>query len=399
MSATLRRLPIESARPMQVFALARLGLALLAAGVVLALGFPYGGRLAAVIGGVAVPWSIAGLLLARRSPSRAMSPLVAVGDIAVLAAIEAVVPEAYGPVRFMALSFLAVHAHFQGERIGAAVAAFAVGALVVPVALADRGEIRGELLALYEAVFAGAAVATVVLVGRFRTAESASRLRARELARQTMEAERQIRRRVSESLHDGPVQELIGLDMTIAAARHEAEREGADGVVRMLREAGDIAARNIESLRDEILDLGPFAYDDFSFEAAVERCLPVWQRRYGIEVRVDLERVELPSEVECELFRITQEAVVNAAKHGEAETVRSELSPTTRGGVRLRVQDDGRGFEEDPLAPTEPGHIGLASMRERTELVAGELSIETSGAGSAVTVSVPRRTASPTRPD
>ena len=47
-----------------------------------------------------------------------MNPLIAAGDLAVLAAIAVVAPELYGPVRFMALFFLAVHAHFQGERSG-----------------------------------------------------------------------------------------------------------------------------------------------------------------------------------------------------------------------------------------------------------------------------------------
>ena len=74
--------------------------------------------MAAVLAVVAVPWSLFNLWLARRAPERAMNPLIAAGDMVVLATIEAVSPEIYGPARFMALFFLAVHAHFQGERIG-----------------------------------------------------------------------------------------------------------------------------------------------------------------------------------------------------------------------------------------------------------------------------------------
>lgn len=389
MSEPMRRLPIESTQPIAVFAVVRLLLALIAAGVVIALGFPYQGRLAAVVAGVAVPWSLFNLVLARRSPERATSSLVAVGDVLMLAAVEAVAPEIYVPVCFMALTFLAVHAHFQGERIGAAVAAFAIVGIGLPVALSDRAPVHDETLALYEAVFAAAAVGAVALVGGFRTAESASRLRARELARHTMAAEREIRRRMSESLHDGPVQELIGLDMTLTAAGREAEREGAGNAATMLGEARQITERTIESLRDEMLNLGPYAYEEFSYEAAVERCLPIWQRRYGLMGRLELERLELPSEMEGELFRITQEAVVNAAKHGHAATVTISLTPHD-GTVQLRVVDDGRGFEGvDPLGPTELGHLGLASIRERTELMDGSVSIESSDDGVAVTVTVP----------
>ena len=69
------------------------------------------------------------------APEKALNPLIALGDLAVLVIIEALVPESYGPVRFFALALLAVHAHFQGERIGVSVAALGVVALIVPSAI------------------------------------------------------------------------------------------------------------------------------------------------------------------------------------------------------------------------------------------------------------------------
>ncbi len=385
----LDRLPIASSQPILVFAVVRLLLALLALGLVVLLGFPYEGELAVVVGGVAVPWSLFNLELARRAPERALNPLIVAGDMIMLACIEIAAPETYAAVRFIALTLLAVHAHFQGERIGVAMAMVSVIVLVIPTALRDWS-ITGDLLILYDAVFAAAALATVALVGRFRTAESASRLQAGELTRRSIRAEQEIRRRVSESLHDGPVQELIGLDMSLAAAQSEAARGGAKKVAEMLNEARAITARNVQALRDEMLDLGPYALDEFSLEAALERCLPVWERRLGIKVRLDTPRVELPSDVEGELFRIVQEAVVNAARHGSAETVTILVEPRA-GEVELTVRDDGAGFGDvDPLGPTEPGHIGLASIRERTELMGGRLEIESSDTGARVSVTVPR---------
>ncbi len=70
----LDRLPIASSRPIVVFALVRLAFALLALGLVVLLGFPYEGELAAVVGGVAVPWSLFNLQLARYAPERALNP-------------------------------------------------------------------------------------------------------------------------------------------------------------------------------------------------------------------------------------------------------------------------------------------------------------------------------------
>jgi signal transduction histidine kinase len=114
----------------------------------------------------------------------------------------------------------------------------------------------------------------------------------------------------------------------------------------------------------------------------------VWHRRYGCEVSVDA-NVELEPQVANDLFRITQEAVANACKHGESDRVRVTLE-IDRGDAVLRVIDDGKGFGDvNPLGPHEPGHIGLASMRERTAMLQGELDIETEPGRTEVKVRVP----------
>lgn len=388
---SMQRLPTESGRPMVVFAQTRLGLSLTALLLATIVDFPSGVTVAAVVAGVAVPWSLLNLFLALRRPDQALSPLIALGDLTVLVIIEALVPETYGAVRFLALALLAVHAHFQGERIGVAVASFGVAALVIPSAIEDAGDaiVEGGRLVFYEATFAAATLMTVALIGRFRSEESASRLRAHELSRRTMQGENEIRRKLSQALHDGPVQELIGLDMTLAAAKAAVAQQDAPRAADLLREASEITQRNVVSLRDEMLDLGPYAYDEISLEAAVERCLGVWERRYGIQVELDIEPLDLPSELEGELFRITQEAVSNAGRHGKAKTVKIGLA--SRGAnIELTVADDGQGFGSvDPLGPTEAGHIGLSSIRERARLMRGTLSIESSAAGTEVAVSAP----------
>ncbi|MGH3992560.1 MAG: hypothetical protein ACRDSN_08855, partial [Pseudonocardiaceae bacterium] len=164
----MHRLPTESARPMVVFAQTRLGLSLTALLLATILGFPSGGTVAAVIVGVAVPWSLLNLFLALRRPEDALSPIVALGDLTVLVIIEAIVPETYGAVRFLALALLAVHAHFQGGRIGLAVASFGVTGLVIPTAIEGAGAsgVDGERLVFYEATFAAATLMTVALIGR-----------------------------------------------------------------------------------------------------------------------------------------------------------------------------------------------------------------------------------------
>jgi two-component system NarL family sensor kinase len=296
-----------------------------------------------------------------------------------------------GGVRLVALFMIAAHAHFQGERRGLLIAACGSVALVVGSAIRGDAPFDSDVLVFYEAVFVLSALATAVVVGLLRTSESASRLRARELSRRTMQAESEVRRRVAESIHDGPVQELIGLDMILSAARSESDDGKVGGLID---EARDLVSRNVRALREEIVDLGPYAFQEMTFDTAIENCMVVWQRRYGFEVRLSIERLELPPEMAGDLFRIAQEAVVNAGRHAHADRVEISLRRIARGQVELRVADNGRGFSEDNgLTPPEPGHLGLASMRERAELLDGELEIESSERGTRVLVRAPLKVA------
>src|SRR5947208_12654221 len=106
MTSPLRRLPLASQQPVVAFAVARLAITVLAFAIVAALGFPFEGRLSIVLIAIAVPWGLFNVLLARRSPETALNPLIAAGDLVMLGAVETVVPETYGAIRFIALAFL-----------------------------------------------------------------------------------------------------------------------------------------------------------------------------------------------------------------------------------------------------------------------------------------------------
>ena len=86
------------------------------------------------------------------------------------------------------------------------------------------------------------------------------------------------------------------------------------------------------------------------------------------------------------LYRIAQEALHNVVKHAGARQVRLEVARVTD-GVRLRVVDDGRGFDPDAVPD---GHLGLTGMRSRAERLGGTLSVTSRpGAGTTVEVFVP----------
>jgi signal transduction histidine kinase len=381
------RPPIESLRPVRSFAAVRLLLAGAAFLADLVLGTPGGADAAIVLGVVAIPWSVAIFVLAQRDPQRALMPWVAVGDLIVICAIQLAMPNAWAATHFVALLFIGAHAHFQGPRRGLAIAAGGAAGLIAVTVISDP-PVESDELAFYEAVFALACLATAAVIGELRGIETAGRLRAQELSRRTIVGEDEVRRHVADFIHDGPVQELIGLDLILQGATRASERGDGERATELIVQARELAESNIRALRDEIVSLGPYAFEEVSFEIAVERCIPLWRRRYSCDVTVDA-NVELEPQVANDFFRITQEAVANACKHGEATHVHVTLERDGADAV-LRIVDNGTGFGDvDPLGPHQPGHIGLASMRERTALLSGALDITSKRGRTEVRVRVP----------
>jgi two-component system NarL family sensor kinase len=382
------RIPIESPRPLAWFAALRVAMVATALVALALFDIPDREELIFLTAALAAPLALAVLYAAQRNPTVALHPAIALIDLAILTAAEAIAPDSYAAVRFLALFLIAAHAHFQGTQRGVAIAAAGSAMLVLTAALTDT-PVDGAVLAFYETIFVATALAAGFFVGSLRTAESTGRLRARELSRRALDAESQIRRRLAAAIHDGPVQELVSLDMILDASRRAMERGDGARAEELLEEAQAIAERNIGTLRDEIVSLGPYALDEITLDAALEQCAPVWAKRYGIEIELDLEQLDLDNDLCGSLFGIAQEAVVNAGRHAEAHKVDVSLGRQD-GHVELRVADDGRGFGPDrPFAPDEPGHIGLATMRERAELVDGALRIDTSAGGTTVLARVP----------
>jgi len=385
---TPTRTPLESRDPVVGFAVIR---ALIVGAAVIALailGFPYKGTVTVVVAGAALPWSLFVLIVTRHSAEAGLNPLIALGDMCVLGLLLAVEPDMYAPTHFVALFFVAAHAHCQGADWSPVVGVLPPLVLIPVTFLADV-PVDDSLLQAYEVVFAVASLSTAVVVGALREAESSARIQARSLSRRTIDTEAGVRRRLAEAIHDGPLQELTSVELMLASAEqaldHGEDQRGREA----LTEARSLTRSNISFLRDEIVELGPHAFEELSFEQAVADCIELWERRFSLTVKAEIDADGLRSEVSGPLFRITQEAVANAGKHAGASTVTVRLR-CRAGRALLQVEDDGRGFGDvDPLGAIEPGHIGLASMRERAEMLGGELAIDSDDRGTLVRVSAP----------
>ena len=123
---------------MLVFAATRVAATLVVLIAVLVLALPDDVEAAVVLGGLALPWTVAVFILARRRPELVVSPVIPIVDFALLVLLEVVAPETLGAVRLAALFLIAAHAHFQGERRGLAVAG--LGSLSLVVATQIRGD-------------------------------------------------------------------------------------------------------------------------------------------------------------------------------------------------------------------------------------------------------------------
>jgi two-component system, NarL family, sensor kinase len=202
-----------------------------------------------------------------------------------------------------------------------------------------------------------------------------ARLRERRsLAASIVLAQEQERRRVAEELHDGPVQELVGLGLTLDALSAEL-RAGAPEAADRVARAASSARESVKALRRAIFDLHPMALEELGFAAATRALVQRLEWR-GARVSLDLAAADELSETHRTLaFRIVQEAIANVVRHAEptrvAITARVEGERTV-----IDVTDDGRGFDPGRARPRiEGGHLGLAAMTERAALGGGELTI------------------------
>jgi signal transduction histidine kinase len=185
------------------------------------------------------------------------------------------------------------------------------------------------------------------------------------------------RRRIARDLHDGLAQELafIGRNLRRLDEREEPVARVTASAERALSES----RRAIDALTKPL---------DEPLDVVLAKAVRETAEREGTVVDLVLaEGIELDYPRRDALVRIACEATTNAARHGRARLVRVELASRRR-RVRLRVSDDGRGFETGPSARPTTG-FGLVSMRERAHAVGGSFDVHSRpGAGTTVEVLV-----------
>lgn len=223
-----------------------------------------------------------------------------------------------------------------------------------------------------------------------------------ERLRYGMQARERERTRWAREIHDETVQGLGALRLKLANARDLNDPQALDGAVEDVLEG---LGAEIDGLRHLITELRPAALDDLGLPAALQALARRAQAIDGLDVRseIDLQGYDdeggrLDAELESTVYRIVQEALTNVGKHAEATSAIVRVS-VIEGRMRVQVIDDGRGLPPDAAqraserAEEMVGGFGMSGMRERAELVGGELDVApadpATGKGTVVTLTVP----------
>jgi PAS domain S-box-containing protein len=208
-------------------------------------------------------------------------------------------------------------------------------------------------------------------------------------------AQEEERARIAADLHDDPVQTMTAVGFRLfALARELGESEGT-----ALRELEEEVNGAVARLRTLMFELRPPALDSQGLAAAIKLYLSQMKAQHGIASTVTNEVLVEPSpEGRATIYRIAQEAITNVRKHAEASRVDVRID-SFDGGIRVNIADDGVGFDLGVLSNPQPGHMGLAAMRERAELAGGWVEVgSTPGTGSVVEIWVPLPDAAATPP-
>lgn len=213
------------------------------------------------------------------------------------------------------------------------------------------------------------------------------------LLRQVLRAAEEERRRVARELHDHTGQSLTSLIALLGALESQCE----PGVLRQrLAEIREHVELSLREVHDLSVALRPSVLDDVGLMPALERHCRTFARRVGVEVvcaEDGLADRRLPPEVELTLYRVVQEALTNAVRHGQAQRIRVDVQRTAT-GVLATVRDNGRGFEaQDWLTRSlAENKLGLVGIEERVTLLGGSFCVESQpGRGATVYADIPWR--------
>lgn len=191
-----------------------------------------------------------------------------------------------------------------------------------------------------------------------------------------IKAQEEERKRVAREIHDGPAQAMANIVMRAEVCERMLLIK-PDKVAEELQELKRLIRLSLQDLRKVIFDLRPMALDDLGVVPTLKRYLADFQEENKINTEFVFRGQEqrLTSSLEVAIFRTVQEALTNIVKHAAALRVIVKLEFAEE-KVYLVINDNGKGFNlEQVMGDVNRESYGLISMKERVELLKGEISI------------------------
>lgn len=210
----------------------------------------------------------------------------------------------------------------------------------------------------------------------------------RRLAVRMAEVEESEKKVLSQVLHDQVGQNLTVISINLTILKNLLPSKVSDGIYERLTDSQNLIEEIIGVTRDVVVELRPGILDDYGLMAALRWFGGLFARRTNISVDIhgdDCSTKILPSAVEISLFRITQEALTNIAKHAKANHISVTLERKPDKKIILSIVDDGIGF--NPGSPSLG--LGLVMMRERVLSTGGHWMIQSDpGVGTKIQIEI-----------
>lgn len=195
------------------------------------------------------------------------------------------------------------------------------------------------------------------------------------------------RQRLARDLHDAVSQQLFAISMMSATVLKVMEKN-PEKALGLIREISQSATRAQGEMRALLLQLRPLTLQNESLCEALTSLTSELQSKQALQFDIDLDEVNLPSNIENQLFRIAQEGLSNVLRHASANQVRISLKVSEANHrVILVIEDDGKGFKLDEIPQSS---IGIRSIKERSTLIGGTAQwLSVPGKGTKLEIRVP----------
>lgn len=202
--------------------------------------------------------------------------------------------------------------------------------------------------------------------------------RTRELEREIVQVSEHEQRRIGQDLHDGLCQELASIGCAATMLREDLALGSQEAVAGAAMEIEDLLKNAVVRTRDLARGIFPVQMEAGGLVVALGELVQNARRLHRINIAVDAApgvKVDDP-DVGMHLYRITQEALANAIRHGKSRNILISLR-SRPDEFELRISDDGAGLPEQP----KTSGMGLKTMKYRAEMIGAELTLGRNASG------------------